>query len=189
MTLASGGSLKVMDIRIGGENKMKEVVGHGGIAEALKETDRDFLFFASGVANSREDRESEYDRERELLLSQDRDRHIIYFSSLCTFFNPDTRYSRHKIEMESLIRENFSRYAIVRVGNIDWGTNKHQLVPFIKDKLQKNEPFEVYNEYRHLVDKDEFLYWVNLIPKDRNCEICIPGTRLKVAEIVERYKK
>ena len=167
---------------------MKEVIGRGGIAEALRGTDKDLLFFASGVANSRENRESEYNREKELLLSQDKDRHLVYFSSLCTFFEPDTRYSRHKLEMENLVRDNFSRYAIVKIGNAGWGTNPHQLIPFIKEKLMKNEPFEVYDEYRHLVEKDEFLYWINLIPEDRSCEMCITGTRLKVAEIVEKYK-
>jgi len=44
-----------------------------------------------------------------------------------------------------------------------------------------------FDEYRHLLTRDEFLYWMNLIP-DRNCELNITGERLKVKEIVERLK-
>ena len=45
------------------------IIGNGNIARALKDIDRDdLLFFASGVSNSQEDRESEYKREMELLL-------------------------------------------------------------------------------------------------------------------------
>ena len=165
---------------------MREIVGNGAIAKTLEGVEKDFLFFASGVANSKEEKESEYDREKELLLNQDKDKHIVYFSSLCIFTQPETRYSQHKIEMEDLIRENFPHYTILRLGNCEFATNPHQLIPFIKSKLENGEQFPVFDEYRHLVTKEEFLYWVNLIP-ERNCEMSI-GQRLKVADIVERYK-
>jgi len=166
---------------------MKEIIGHGAIAETLKDTDRDLLFFASGVPNSSEKRESEFDRERDLLMSQDRDKHIVYFSSLCIFFDPDTRYSQHKMEMEDIVKT-FDRYTIVRIGNPDWVTNPHQLIPFLKGKLESGEPFEVYDEYRHLLTRDEFLYWIDLIP-DRNCEITLTGRRVKVIDIVNELKE
>lgn len=167
---------------------MKEVLGHGGIARVLEETNKGLFFFASGVANSQEKRESEYDRERQLLLSQDRGKHIVYFSSLCVFTTPGTRYAKHKMEMEDIVRSDFPSYTILRIGNCEWGDNPHQLVPFIKSKLASGEPFEIYDEWRHLVTKDEFLYWVDLIPEDRNCEMSIVGERMKVKDIVERYK-
>ena len=166
---------------------MKEVIGNGAIAETLREVQKDFLFFASGVADSSEKRESEFFREISLMLSQDRSKHIVYFSSLCIFTNPKSRYSKHKIEMEELVKE-FNHYTIVRIGNPDWVTNPHQLVPFLKDKIKSGKPFEIYDEYRHLLSKEEFLYWMNLIP-DRNCEMTLTGERLKVKEIVERLKE
>ena len=166
---------------------MKEVVGNGAIAETLRDVDKDFLFFASGVADSSERRESEFYREIDLLLSQDRSKHIVYFSSLCIFTDPKSRYSKHKIEMEDLVR-GFIRHTIVRIGNPDWVTNPHQLVPFLKEKIKSGKPFKVFDEYRHLLTRDEFLYWMNLIP-EWNCEINITGERLKVNEIVERLKE
>jgi len=39
---------------------MKEVIGNGAIAETLRDVDNDFLFFASGVADSSERRESSF---------------------------------------------------------------------------------------------------------------------------------
>jgi hypothetical protein len=167
-----------------------EIIGHGAIAEALHDLPpTDLLYFASGVANSREIRESEYDRERALLLSQPIDRHIVYFSSLCTFFEPDTRYSKHKMEMEDLVRNNFFGWTIVRIGNISWGQNPNQLVPFIRERLSKGEDFPIYDQQRHLLERDEFLYWTSLIPTDRNCEMNITGRNMRIVDIVEEIKQ
>lgn len=165
-----------------------EIVGRGAIAEALQEIDKPFLFFASGVANSWEDRESEYDRERDLLLSQDPTKHIVYFTSMCVFTEPERRYSQHKAEMEDIVRNNFPRHSIVRIGNTDWGNNPHQLVPFFREKLSSGEPFEIYEGYRHILSKDEFQYWVNLLPEDRNVEMVITGEKMKISDVVERVK-
>ena len=40
--------------------------------------------------------------------------------------------------------------------------------------------------YRYVVDKDEFLHWLNMIPP-WSCELNIPGRRMKVREIVREY--
>ena len=47
------------------------IIGHGDIASALSNR-KDRLYFASGVSNSSEIRESEYRREINLLLKQNR---------------------------------------------------------------------------------------------------------------------
>lgn len=170
-------------------NESSNIIGNGDIASVLKEIERpDLLFFASGVSNSKEDRESEYLREFNLLMDQDKSKHLVYFSSLCVF-NSDTRYSIHKKTMEEMVKFHFPKYTLVRLGNITWGDNPHTLLNFFKDKLKKNEPFEIQDTYRYLVDKDEFLYWINLIPSDRSCEMNIVGRRLKVIDIVEECKK
>ena len=160
------------------------IVGHGAIARALTDRD-DRLYFASGVADSQETRDEEYGRERALLHSQERFRHIVYFSSLCVF-TQDTRYARHKREMEALIRQ-FPAWTVMRLGNIDWAENPAQLIPFIRRKLRDREPFNIYDEYRHILSKDEFLYWVGLIPP-WNCEMNVTGQRLKVADLIARYQ-
>lgn len=161
-------------------------IGSGDIASVL--TDReDRIYFASGVSNSQEKRREEYEREKNLLLEQDTYRHLVYFSSLSVFYS-DTLYSQHKLRMERLIKERFKHYTILRIGNITWGNNPHTIINFFRNKIAADEPYEVKNVYRYIVDKDEFLYWINLIP-DWSCEINIPGRRIKVQQIVNEIKQ
>lgn len=160
------------------------VIGNGDIASVLIDRE-DRLFFASGVSNSRETRETEYQREIDLLLSQDKHRHIVYFSSLCVFYT-DTRYAQHKWTMEALVKRHFKHYTIMRLGNITWGDNPNTLINFLRNKQARGEKLDIQPVYRYVIDKDEFLHWVSLIP-EWNCEMNITGNRLTVQQIVERY--
>lgn len=155
------------------------IIGSGDIAAVLPYRE-DLLFFASGVSNSGEVDEQEYLREVRLLSEQPQDAHIVYFSSLAVFTS-DTRYILHKRSMEALVKQ-FDHHTIVRIGNIDWGQNPHTLINY----LRAHPEAEIRKEWRYIVDKDEFLYWINLIPV-WNCELSIPGRRLKVQEIYEEY--
>lgn len=158
------------------------IIGNGDIASAL--TDRpDRLYFASGVSNSQCTDEKEYKRERDLLLDQRRDLRIVYFSSLSIFYS-NSRYAQHKLDMEAMVKENFPEWNIVRLGNISWGTNPNTLINYLKDHPKA----EIQNVYRYICDLDEFQYWVGMIP-GWNCEINVPGKRLKVKEIVDAYTK
>lgn len=160
------------------------ILGHGDIAGALKDRE-DRVYFASGVSNSQEIRESEYQREIDLLLKQDRTKHIVYFGSLCIFYS-NTRYARHKRYMEELIKANFKHYTIVRMGNITWGKNPHTLINYLRNRAEKGEPLEIQDTSRYLVDKEEFLHWINMIP-EWNCEMNIAGQRLTIEEIANKY--
>ena len=164
------------------------IVGNGDLATALKEAgvDRDDrIYFASGVSNSGPLPESEYDREVHLLLNQPRDKHIIYFGSLC-IFSSKSRYSCHKSFMENLVRDNFEPYTIVRLGNITWGTNPTTLINHLRGKIERGEPYEVQDVYRYIVNKEEFLHWIRMIPS-WSCEMNVSGRRMKVREIIEEY--
>lgn len=143
----------------------------------------DLLFFAAGVSNSKETRESEYQREINLLFDQNRGSHIVYFSTLAVFYS-NTRYTRHKLDMEAMVKENFTKYCIIRLGNITWGTNPHTLINY----LTTHPEATIRDEYRYVIDPDEFLHWIELIP-DFNVEMNITGERLKVKEIYDRYRK
>lgn len=156
------------------------LVGSGDIASILPKRD-DLLFFASGVSNSQETRESEYQRELSLLLGQSRDRHLVYFSSLATL-DGTTRYHRHKREMERTVQKEFSLHTIIRIGNITWGSNPNTLINY----LRAHPDAEIKDEYRYIVDESELLYWINLIPK-WPCQINVPGRRMKVQEVVDAY--
>ena len=160
------------------------IVGRGDIASVLVDRE-DWYFFASGVSNSQETRESEYNRELELLLKQDKSKHLVYFSSLCIFYS-DSRYALHKRFMEAAIKIIFKKYTIIRLGNITWGDNPHTLINFFINKIRKNEMCEIHDVYRYVVEEDEFLHWMDKIP-EWNCEMNITGTPMKVLEIVFKY--
>ena len=156
------------------------IVGDGDIASVLPDRD-DLLFFASGVSNSGEVPESEYRREIALLSQQPRNKRLVYFSSLAIFYS-DSRYARHKRAVEDTIKKYSKYYCIVRIGNITWGSNPHTLINYLKAHPEA----EIRDEYRFIIDKEEFLFWINMIPP-RNVEMNCPGRMLTVKEIHERY--
>lgn len=160
------------------------VVGHGDVGSALPERD-DLLFFASGVSNSQEKRESEYQREIDLLLSQSRDMHLVYFSSLAVFY-ANTRYAKHKRSMEALVKEAFKHYTIIRLGNITWGSNPNTLINYFRNQRKEGKALFIRDEYRYIVEKEEFLHWISLIPA-WNAEMNIPGRKMTVREVVNVY--
>lgn len=160
------------------------IIGHGDIASALPQRD-DLLFFASGVSNSQEKRESEYRREMNLLLKQDRQAHIVYFSSLAVFYGKN-RYVKHKREIESLIKQEFPRYTIVRIGNITWGTNPHTLINYLRNQIKAGKTLKIQHTYRYIIDKDELQHWINKIPR-WSCELNITGQRMSIKEVVNKY--
>lgn len=165
------------------------IVGNGDIAAALREggVDRyDLTFFASGVSNSRETRESEYSREADLLTLMPAANRLVYFSSLCIYYNNNTRYAQHKREMEWRIKLWFPRWTILRLGNITWGTNPHTLVNHLRAVVARGEAPDIRDVYRYLTDQDEFLDAVRQIP-DKNCEMDFLGRRLKVADIYQEF--
>lgn len=158
------------------------IIGDGDIASVLPKRD-DLLFFASGVSNSACTDETEYQREIDLLLEQPRASHIVYFSSLGVL-DGNSRYYVHKRDMEVMVKTNFPSNTIVRLGNIDFGDNPHTLINY----LRAHPEAEIRDEYRYICSKEELLYWVDRIPS-WNAEMNIPGRRLKVKQIKEKYAK
>lgn len=156
------------------------IIGGGDLASVIPDHP-DRVYFAAGVSNSGETSELEYFREIHLVLKQDPNRHLVYFSSLCVFY-VDTRYARHKRYMEHLVRNMFRHYTIIRLGNITWGTNPHTLINYLRDHPHA----ELQDEYRYICSESEFLHWISMIPK-WNCEINIPGERLKVEEVADKF--
>lgn len=160
------------------------IIGKGDIASVLPDRD-DLIFFASGVSNSQETRTSEFSREKDLLFSLiDQHKKIVYFGSLSIFY-ADTPYTRHKRKMEQYIKM-FPEWCIIRIGNIDWGTNPHTIINHFREQKARGQPLDIQNTYRYVTDKAEFLHWVNLIP-EFNCEMNIPGQRMSIKEIVKKY--
>lgn len=161
------------------------IIGNGDIAKVLPDRD-DFIWFASGVSNSLETRSSEFSREKDLLFTfaDERERKLVYFSTLSIFYK-DSPYTRHKKKMEQYVKM-FPKYTIIRIGNIDWGTNPHTLINYLRNKRLRGEPLDIQNVYRYIIDQEEFIYWLSLIP-DFNCEMNVPGKKMTVQEIADTY--
>lgn len=164
------------------------IIGKGDIAKILENLDReDVTFFASGVSDSKETNEKEFKREEELLKKQPIHTHLVYISTLSLFYvKEQTPYLIHKKKMEALIKSIFKSYTIVRIGNINWGSNPNTLINYLKSCIKNNKPFAVQQTYRHIIDLDEFLYWMNLIRVGEMEEMNMPGKMVWVPDLVEQ---
>lgn len=154
------------------------IIGHGDIASVL--VDRPGItFFASGVSNSLGMTAEDHERELKLLMRQDKEHHLVYFSSLCVYYGKG-RYFHHKQFMEDTVKSYFKRWTIVRLGNITWGKNPHTLLNYLRDRPDA----ERRNEIRYLVDKEEFLHWMEKIRPEVNDIMNIPGKMVNVKDLV-----
>lgn len=91
------------------------IVGNGLIANSFKKSKisfEEYIIFASGVSNSQEQENQEFEREKKNILSYKKStKKFIYFSSIPTILDPsqkDLKYVKHKLEMEKLIKNNFT---------------------------------------------------------------------------------
>lgn len=164
---------------------MNKIIGNGDIAGVLHKVEpKGLTFFASGVSDSKETREREFLREKELLWNQEVPSHLVYFSSLRAI-NPTTPYLQHKRDMELQVMNGFQYYTIVRLGNITWGNNPNTIINFLKNRINSAESLVIKDEYKHLVGEEEFVYWMNQIPINSKFELNITGRFIKVSKIVE----
>lgn len=138
------------------------VVGNGLIAKSFSifREDNNIIIFASGVSNSKSTEISDFERERKLILSQDKNKKIIYFSTYS--ISDDSlrnEYIRHKINMESLVENNFEDWLILRLPTVvGYGGNDNNFFNYISNRLKKNLPITIYeNTYRSLLDVDDLL--------------------------------
>ena len=88
--------------------------------------------------------------------------------------------------MEELIKKHFPHYTILRIGLITWGTNPNTLINFFRKRVVDGLPLEIQDTVRYVLDKDDFLHWVNKIP-DWNSEMNITGTRMTINQIINKY--
>jgi hypothetical protein len=159
------------------------IIGKGDVASAIIDRE-DVTFFASGVSNSTCTNPKDYDREIHLLQKMPKDRHLVYFSSLCIYYS-HSWYGIHKRNVEKLIIGYFDSYTIIRLGNISWGTNPNTLINYLKAHPEA----EIQKVYRHIIDKEEFQYWLNMIPVGQKNEMNIPGVRWWVPDLVSTMKR
>jgi len=147
------------------------VIGNGLIASAFKQSfqeNQNVLFFASGVSNSNEQKSSEFEREKNLLLETIKtypNKIFIYFSSCDVRGAEHKEYFSHKLNMEDLVKTGIKQYYIFRLPQVVGKTkNTNTLIGFLYSKIQNDSEFVLWkNARRNLIDVDDVVSIIKYI--------------------------
>jgi len=142
------------------------VVGNGMIANVFKsyKLSSDVVIFASGVSNSLETDQSQFQREYNLLKKiryKNPDKLLVYFST-CSISDPDranTAYVNHKVNIESELASWQLPYLILRLPVVIGRTNLAKTFPFfLYDRIKSGESFNIWQyAVRYPIDIDDML--------------------------------
>ena len=143
------------------------IVGNGLLGSAFKNSTIDFddcLIFASGVSNSKNIYESDFKRERNLLVNHILDHDnlkFIYFSSMLADISYKPYYE-HKLKMERIIEKMSDNYIIFRLPQVIGKTgNPANLVNHIINSIKNGDELTIFkNIERAIIDIDDI---VNII--------------------------
>lgn len=140
------------------------VIGNGMIATRFMnyQNDEEKIIFASGVSNSKDTLEQNYQREFDLLEKTIRefpDKTLVYFST-CSIEDKDSQnatYIIHKKAIELFIRENVQAYYLFRVSNLaGTSNNPYTLLNYFIFNILQNNPLIVWkNAYRNIIGIDD----------------------------------
>ena len=158
------------------------IIGHGDIASVIKDRDG-ALFFASGVSNSACNDGDLFRLERNMLLQQPKNLCLFYFSTISLYYK-STPYTLHKGKMELLIKSNWNNYNIIRLGNITWGTNPNTFLNYLRGRRDRGEPYDIADEYRYVIDKEQFNLLTTNLPLIGQNEINVFGRMAKVKDLI-----
>lgn len=154
-----------------------EVVGNGLLGSTFKRSkSEDCIFFCSGVSNSLEVKESEFEREKSLLLQKlDNSKLFVYFSSVLAS-NKGNPYYQHKWNMEAMVANNSDNYLIMRLPQVAGAVDNETLLPSFIKKIICNQEVTVYSnaqrciiDVEHIVDLFDLVYEDGLRNKVLNC--------------------
>jgi nucleoside-diphosphate-sugar epimerase len=169
------------------------VVGSGMIGSAFSTQSFDMAatIFCSGVSNSLETRQREFDREISLIKSihkKNEGNIFVYFSSVMAE-KSDAPYYLHKIQAENLIKKIFKNYLILRLPQVVGFTKNNTLVTFIIRALIRHEKIRVQNlSRRSIIDVEDVVRIVKkLLNKKIICQtiqIC-PSNNISAYQLVE----
>ena len=174
------------------------VIGRGLIANAFfneYRNDKKVVVFASGVSNSNETRQSEFDREKRLLQLKIKDNPeaiVVYFSTY-SWGDPDAvkrPYISHKETMENIVKCH-PRFLILRVSNVVGNNgNPNTIINFFVQKIISEELITVWNSTkRNLIDvNDLYVITKNLIQNkvDNKLLLVTNPKNFYVSEIVTK---
>jgi nucleoside-diphosphate-sugar epimerase len=170
------------------------IVGEGLIAtgfESSKEDYSNYIIFASGVSNSKETSDIEYNREKNLILKtieEKKDLKIIYFSSILVDITKN-KYFENKLDIENIIKHNSNNYIIFRIPQIvGKNGNPKNLINHIKNSILNEDEIVINsNVERSLLDIDDLVSIVDYCKDKTNCEtLKISGVeKIKVFTLCE----
>lgn len=136
------------------------IVGNGMLAQALKSSDydwEDFILLASGVSNSSETRETEYQREKNQITSYlGTHKTVVYFSTVSIYDEQksESEYVTFKVAIERFILESFERSLVIRLPIVVGpNNNPNQLIGHIKSCIHSGDELTIYkNATRYFFD-------------------------------------
>jgi hypothetical protein len=135
------------------------------------------IIFASGVSNSKETNNNDFNREIELIskvIDENKNLKFIYFS--CVLVNiVDNDYFKHKLNVESIIKQKSNNYLIFRIPQIIGNAgNKNNLVNYFKKSIKNGDELEVFNETkRALIDVDDLVKIISYCKSKISCNTLI----------------
>ena len=153
------------------------IIGNGLVARTLrtKKWDAKYLFFASGVSNSKDVPKEEYQREIDLVkhtIRANPELTFIYFStaSIYDINAKNSSYVAHKMNVEHLISQETRKYRIARVSNlVGAGANKSTILEFLMNHIKNGQSFTLWdNVERNLIDAEDFLRLLSLQLNEEN---------------------
>ncbi len=168
------------------------IVGKGQIFELLQgkwfSVTPFYTTFAAGVG-SHETKNSEFEREELLLLNQNYDTHLIYFSTLAIYYPGKlSPFATHKLAMEEKIKKLWKKYTIIRLGDLTWSKKSTSLLNDIRHRLANNLAIECKDEYRYLTTKEDLLLWLVNFRQGERDTINVPSKAMKIVDIIEMVK-
>ena len=172
------------------------VIGNGLLASNFIKSNLNYddaIIFCSGVSNSKETNDDNFNREKELVLktiTQNRNLKFIYFSSILAGVSKN-KYYNHKVEIENIIKKESSNYIIFRVPQIiGKDGNKNNLFNFLKESILNDEEITIFeNVKRALLDVDDLIDIVNYCKDKINSEIEFwENSKRKVRAVKERLE-
>jgi UDP-2-acetamido-2,6-beta-L-arabino-hexul-4-ose reductase len=149
------------------------IIGNGMIASEFNLKSENYLnciIFASGVSDSNETNENEFNREKFLIIktiNENRNLKLIYFSCVLVETIKNDYYNA-KLKIEELVKNEASDYIIFRLPQIIGNNgNPSNLANFLWHSINNNLEITIYNDVeRALVDVKDLVSVVNYC-KDR----------------------
>lgn len=168
------------------------IIGNGLIAKSMrgKINDDKLIIFASGVPNSKEQNDDEYNRELLLLekiILENPNKKLIYFSSCSVASTNNVKYNQHKLNVESFIRNSTNNYIILRLPNIVGPPSKNnQLINYFYYSLINDDEMSINVNYiRHLIDVDDLSLIVDKLKNENEVTLNVAfNNGIKVGELL-----